>query len=72
MIGDHYQDEVWRAGAIISFVEIKKRMHLLLFKALKRAFYMNLPCMVRISMLVQAKISSVYRLALYEKIVSGM
>lgn len=66
VIGDHYQDEVWRAGAIISFVEIKKSVCTYYYSKPLRELLYEPSVYGRISMLVQAKFSSVYGLALYE------
>lgn len=66
IIGDDCNDEVWRAGAIISFVEMKKSVCTYYYSKPLRELLYEPSVYGRISMIVQAKFSSVYALALYE------
>lgn len=66
IIGDDCNDEVWRAGAIISFVEMKKSVCTYYYSKPLRELLYEPSIYGRISMIVQAKFSSVYALALYE------
>lgn len=66
VIGEDYNDEVWRAGAIISFVEMKKSVCTYYYSRPLRELLYEPSVYGRISMIVQAKFSSVYALALYE------
>ncbi|MCD8524331.1 MAG: replication initiation protein [Gammaproteobacteria bacterium] len=66
IIGDDCNDEVWRAGAIISFVEMKKSVCTYYYSKPLRELLYEPSVYGRISMIVQARFSSVYALALYE------
>lgn len=66
IIGDDCNDEVWRAGAIISFVEMKKSVCTYYYSKPLRELLYEPSVYGRISMIVQAKFTSVYALALYE------
>ncbi len=66
IIGDDCNGEIWRAGAIISFVEIRKSVCTYYYAKPLRELLYEPSVYGRISMIVQAKFSSAYGLALYE------
>lgn len=69
VIGDNCNDEVWRAGAIISFVEIKGSTCTYYYSKPLRELLYEPSVYGRISMIVQSRFTSVYGLALYENCV---
>lgn len=69
IVGDNCKEEIWRAGAIISFVEIKGSTCTYYYSKPLRELLYEPSVYGRISMIVQSSFTSSYALALYENCV---